>query len=150
MADDAVVKVGDIERAIGGQLDVDRAEPQIAAREEIGLFDRLERGTRGGQAIVIDPARHRIPDEHRVAVGSGKVRRIVVHQPADSGRSMAVLDHLGTISQAIMGLAKTGVIRPFQEHVNGTRMAVGGEYIAQGIERHAKRVHLPPSELLDP
>ena len=31
VADDAVVKVGDIERAIGGQLDVDRAEPQIAA-----------------------------------------------------------------------------------------------------------------------
>ena len=28
-------------------------------------------------------------------------------------------------------------------------MAIGGEQIAQGIEAETKRIHLPPTELLD-
>src|SRR5207253_93127 len=40
VADDAVVKVGDVERPIGSELDIDWPEPRIAARKKIGLLLR--------------------------------------------------------------------------------------------------------------
>ena len=43
VADDPVVEVGDVERAVGADLHVDGAEPRVVRDEEVGLLDRLER-----------------------------------------------------------------------------------------------------------
>jgi len=50
VADDAVVEVGDVERTVGPQLDIDGPEPVVLAPDEVGLLDPL-----GSRAMPLDP-----------------------------------------------------------------------------------------------
>ena len=43
MADDAVVEVEDVQRAVGAELNIDGAEPGVGRDQEIGLLDGLDR-----------------------------------------------------------------------------------------------------------
>ena len=49
MADDAVVEVGDVQSAIGTQLDIHGSKPVVLAPGEVGLFDSF-----GSRAVPLD------------------------------------------------------------------------------------------------
>ena len=85
VADDPVVKVGNVERTIRANFEVDRPKPRVVTDDEVGLFDRLVACAMLLQPVVIDPARHRVPDEHRPKVFGRKVGRFVEGQAADPG-----------------------------------------------------------------
>ena len=52
MADDPVVEVGDVQRAVGADCMIDRAEPRVARAQEVGLLDRLDRACRDTPELV--------------------------------------------------------------------------------------------------
>ena len=62
---------------------------------------------------------------------------------------MVVACHRRRIAEAVVRLAEAFVDAPAQQHRHRPGMAIGGELVAEGIEAHAKRVHLPPGDLLD-
>src|SRR6185436_10972640 len=43
MTDDAIVKIGDVKRAVGSELNIDWPEPRIGRRHEIGRFGGARR-----------------------------------------------------------------------------------------------------------
>ena len=45
------------------KLHVDRAEPRIVARNEVGRFYRLARRAVELHLVVVDPPRHRVADD---------------------------------------------------------------------------------------
>ena len=110
VADDPVVEVGDVERAVGAELDVDRAEPGVVAREEVGLRDRLGRGAVPLEAVVVDPVGDDVADEERVAVRVGEVVGRVVGDAADAGRAVVVASSSRGRSRGRRGLAEARVV----------------------------------------
>ena len=61
VADDAVVEIGDVQGAVGAELDVHRPEPGVVAGEEIGLLDRRGRRAVPLEAVVVDAVGDRLP-----------------------------------------------------------------------------------------
>ena len=62
---------------------------------------------------------------------------------------MVVAGHRRRVAEAVVRLAEAFVDAPPQQHRHGARVAIGGELVAEGIEAHSERVHLPPGDLLD-
>src|SRR5690606_37403231 len=89
MADDPVVKIGDIQGAVGTQLQIDGPTPGIVANEEVGLFNRLIRRAMRLQDVRIDPRGNRVADEYPTLVFSGKVIGVVINNARDAGRAVA-------------------------------------------------------------
>ncbi len=85
MADDSVVEVGNIERAIRSKRDVDGPEPGIVADDEVGLFDGRRARSRPFEAVVIDPGGHGVADEDRPAPRFRKVVGVVMDNSGDAG-----------------------------------------------------------------
>ena len=68
MADDAIVEISDIERAVGTELNVHGAEPGIIAGEEVRHFVGDFGRALLGEAVAVEAAGHHVPDENVVAV----------------------------------------------------------------------------------
>ncbi len=73
----------------------------------------------------------------------------VVDDARDAGRAVRVAHHLGAEAEAVVRLAEAGVVGAAEELVDGLRVAVGGEEVAQRIEREAEGVDLAVGEVLD-
>ena len=71
MADNAIVKVGDVEPPIWSGDNVHRAKPRITTADKVRLLDGSNTGAHSLQGILIDPGRHHIAVER----GVGKLRR---------------------------------------------------------------------------
>src|SRR5260370_42268610 len=54
MANDAVIEICDVQRAVGPELDVHRPKPGIVTAKEVGLKNRLIGRAVTLQAVVID------------------------------------------------------------------------------------------------
>ncbi len=142
MADDPVVEVGDVERAVGAQLDIHRPEPVVLAPDEVGLFDPF--GTRPVplDPVVVDSVGDDVADEDRAAIGRGELVGGVVADAADAGRAVVVGDHVGAEAQPVIRLAEAGVVGAAQQLIDRPAVAVARVQVAQRVERQPERVDL--------
>ena len=149
MADDLVVKVVHIERAVRPELDVGRAEPEVVTAEEVGLQDRL--GRRAGELdlVEVDLAGDHVAEEHHPLVFLGEMVGLVPLQPAQAGRVVVVADHVRPVAQAVVRLAEALVNRPADQLGHRTGMAVGVVEVEVRVVRHAERVDLAAGEDLN-
>ena len=72
VVDLAVVPIGDVERAVGPELDVDRTEPRVAGRDRQADVVSLERGPIGKHAAHHHVIQQRGDAEEQAAVGLWK------------------------------------------------------------------------------
>ena len=124
MADDLVVEVGDVEGAVGAELDVDRVKPVVLAPDEVSLLRAPGRRPMPLDAVVVDAVGHHVADERGAAIRLGVLVGRVEADAADPGRAVIGVDHLGAKAHAVVGLAKAGVISPPQELVERLAVAV--------------------------
>ena len=90
MADDPVVEVGDVERPVGAQLDIDGPEPVVLAPDEVGLLDPLGSRAVPLDPVVVDPVGDDVADEDRAAIGLGELLGRVVGDAGDARRAVVV------------------------------------------------------------
>ena len=72
VADDAVVKVGDVESAVGACLEIDRAKPPVVADEKILWGVDPWRRPFPAELVTVDGVRDHIADEQIALVVGGK------------------------------------------------------------------------------
>ena len=142
VADDAVVEIGHVERAVGAEGVVHGTEPRIGRREEIGLLDGLGRGADEGDLVPVQPAGHDVADEERVVVFGGPEVVGVVDGTVDGGAAVGVLQHDGREAESVVGLAEARVMPAGEELVERRAVAVAGVEVAAWIEGEAEGVHL--------
>ncbi len=90
VADDAVVKVGDVKCSVGTKLQIDRAEPGVVATEEVGLLDGRRRRAGPFELVVVDAMSDRVADKKRVAVFRREMVGGVVDDAREAGRAVRV------------------------------------------------------------
>ena len=149
VANDAVVKVGDVESAIRPQGGVDRPEPRIGGGEEIRLLGRLRRGSVEGDRVAVQAAGHHVADEERVAIFGRPQVVVVVHGPVDGRAAVGVLEHHRCKAQTIMRFSKAGIPTSGQKLVERRTVAVAGIEVSAGIPSQTKRIHLTVRVVLD-
>ena len=150
VADDAVVKVGDVESAVRPEGGINRPEPRIGGSEEIGLLGGLRCGPVEGDGVAVQPAGHHVADEERVAIFGGPKIVVVVHSPVDGRAAVGVLEHHRCEAESVVGLAKTGIPTSGQQLVKRRTVAVAGIEVSAGIPSQTKRIHLTVRVVLDP
>ena len=149
VADDAVVEVGHVETAVGPELQIDRPEPPVVARHEIGRLLDPRRRTPPLRDIAMDDVGHDVAHEHRPAILCRKLVGLVGDHAGDAGRAVAVARGERRVAEAVVRLAEAVVIAAAEDHHDRLGMAVSRELVAHPVEAHAERVHLPPRHLLD-
>jgi len=68
VADDAIVEIRDVERAIGSELCVHGAEPRVIRGDEIGSRLGDASGAQVNSVIAKDGAAHHVADENAVVI----------------------------------------------------------------------------------
>src|SRR6266478_7440203 len=99
--------------------------------------------------IPIDAAGHYVADISVPAILRGKPVVIVKNHPANSSRAMAVFANLRRKPQAVIGLSKTWIVGPVQQHICGRAMAIRRPQIAKWIEHQPERIDLAERVPLD-
>ena len=112
MADDPVVEIGDVERPVGTELDVNGAEPVVLAPDEVGLLDPLGRRAVPLDPVAVDPVGDDVADEDVAAIGLGELVGGIVADAGDARRAVVVGHHLGAETQAVVRLAEAGIPGP--------------------------------------
>src|SRR6185369_7351947 len=149
MADNAVIKISHVKRAVRAELHVNRPEPGIVSAEEIGFFLRDSGGSVFDQGIAVDATGHYISDEGIVAKFRGKIVGGIEHHSGDGGRSVAVFANIRSEAKAVVGFAEAGIIGAAQQVINGGAVAIGGPKIAERIEHEPEGIDLAPGVLLN-
>ncbi len=149
MADDPVVEVGDVESAIGTELDIHGSEPGIITDEEVGLGDRLRGRALPVEAVPVDPAGDDVADQEVAAQRLGNAVGGEVDDAGDAGRSVVVLHHLRAETETVMRFAEARVIGAGEELVDRPAVAVAGVEVAERVEGEAERVDLAPGDLFE-
>ncbi len=148
VADDAIVKIRHVERAIRAPLQIHRAEPGVRRGHEIRLLLSFRGGAVPFDEVVVEPAGHHVAEE-RVALEFRGPRGVLHHDGRADGRAaVRVLDGDGRVAEAVVRLAEAGVIAAAQELIEGGAVAIGAEEIAPVVPAQAKGIHLPPRVLL--
>ena len=150
VADNLVVEIGDVESAVGPDLQVDGPEPGVVGDEEVGLLDRAGRRAVMADRVAVDAAGHHVADEHVAAILEREIRARVAGGAGDGRRAVRVLHHGRDVAEPVVRLAKAVVVAAAQQQHDRSRVAVGVEEVAQRVERHAERIDLPVGEPLDP
>ena len=149
MADDSIVKIGHVQRAVRAELEVHRTEPRIVGGDEVGSFVGQRRRAGEGHGVTIDAAGHDVASENVVAEFSRPEVVLVIHNPGDRGRAVSVEDHRGGEAEAVVGFAEARIITAAQELIDGLAVAIRGIEVAERVEAQSKRVDLAPGVLLD-
>ena len=149
VTDDRVVEVGDVQRPIGPQLHIDRAEPAIVASHKVGLGIHHQRRAMLDEFIAMHLAIHRVTQVQALLKLLGELKSLVPRCAADAGRAVAVIDHVGAEAHAVVRLPKAGVVGPAQQERQRHGVAVRCEGVAPVVEAQTERIDLPPGELLD-
>ncbi len=149
VADDLVVKVGDVEGVVGAELEIDGAEPRVLAGEEIGLFVRLRRGAGEGDVVVVHLRGDDIADEGVIVPFRPPHAAVDVNDAADASAAVRVLAHDGRKAEAIVRFAKAGITSAPNELVNRRTVAVGAVKIAVAVPREAEGIDLAAGVFFD-
>ena len=150
MGDNPVVEIGDVQRSVGSKLHVHRAEPGVRSTHQIGHLVGDAGGTTILDAVAIHPAGHHIAQE-KIALKLRRPQRFIAVVEAGNGRgSMVVPQHLRRVAQTVVWFAEHGIKPAMDDLINGHRVAVGGEEVAQRIKAEAEDIGLPITHLLNP
>ena len=149
VANDAVVKIGDVQCAVRAELQIDRPEPRVAGSHEVRQFGTFWAATEPINPVAIDAAGDDVADENVVTELRRPMIGLVKHNTAQAGGVVVVPDDQWRKAHAVVRLAEARVIGIANQLVDRRAMAVGGVKVTKRIEAHAKRVDLPESELLD-
>ncbi len=149
VADDAVVEIGDVERAVGAEGEIDGAEPGIVAGKEVGLLVGLRRGAGEGDVVVIDLGGDDVAEEEVVVPFGAPDAAVDVNDAANAGGAVGVLAHDGGETEAFMRFAKAGVMRTAQELINRGAVAVGAVEVVVAVPGEAEGIDLASAPELD-
>lgn len=149
VGDDAVVEVGDVEGAVGAELDVDGAEPGVAGLEEVRHFDGDFGGAVEGDAVAVDAAGDDVAEEEIALEVRWPEGVFAGDEAGDGGGAVVVVEHWGGVAEAVVGLAEDGVEAAVDILVDGHGVAIGGEEIAEGVEAETEDVGLAVAEFFD-
>ena len=125
--DDPVVKIGHVHRPVRPQLQIDRPEPLIVALKKSGVPSAQIKRAPRRQPVVVDAVRHRVADEHRVAIFGRKLLGRVVHDARDGRRAVHVVHHRWAEAQPVVRLAEARIIGPAQMQIDRQRFAIGDD-----------------------
>ena len=100
-------------------------------------------------AIAIHPAGHHVAQQEIALKLRGPQRLIAVVEASNGRGSMVVPQHLRCVAQPVVRFAEDGIKPAMDDLINGHRMAVRGEEVAQGIKTEPEDVGLPVAHLLD-
>ena len=150
MGDDPVVEIGDVQRSVGSKLHVHRAKPGVGGAYQIGHLMGDAGGTTILDAVAVHPASHHIAQEKIALKLRGPQRFIAVVEAGNGGGSMVVPQHLRRVAQTVVRFAEHGIKPAMDDLINGHRVAVRGEEVAQWIEAEAEDIGLPITHLLNP
>ena len=91
------------------------------------------------QVVVIDPTGHHVADKHVVAVICRPEVIGIIDHAVDGGRSVGMLHQNRGKAQAVMRLAKAGIISAGQQLINRSTVTVTGVEVSTFIPGEAKR-----------
>src|SRR5579884_1771573 len=129
MTDDAVVKIGDIQRPVRAKLNVNRSKPRII-RLKKSLEDAFRAGAVPFDGELIDAAADDIADVSAVAPG-GRIIVGGVVGDAGHGRRFSVAGvHFGAEAEAVVSFAEARIPGAAQQLIDWLRMAIGRVEIA--------------------
>ena len=148
MPDHAIVKVSDVQTAVGPKLDVDGAEPRVLARDEI-LHGRL--GCRAGpiQAIHVDPIEDDVSEEELAEVFLWILVGRIIGDAAQSSRMVLESVHVRSEAEPVVLVREMLIESAADQHRQRPAVAIAGVEVAVGIERQAEGIHLPVRVMFD-
>ena len=149
VANDAVVKIGDVQCSVRAELQIDRPEPRIAGSHEVGQFGTFWATAEPINPVAINAAGDDIADENIVAEFHRPMIALVKHNATQAGGVVVVRDDQWRKAHTVVRLTEARVVGIPNQLVDRRAMAVGGVKVTKRIEAHAKRVDLPEGELLD-
>ena len=155
VTDDAVVKVGHIEGAVGTEGEIDRAEPPVVTGQEGLRFLDPRRRAAPCDRIAMDDVGDDVADEHRALPGGRHPLGVADRDGADARRAMTVGRGLRCDAEAVVVIAVARcpggreVAAAAEEHRQRAGMAVRIEAVAERVDVHAEWIHLAPRHLLD-
>ena len=142
VADDAVVEVRDVERAVGSKLRIDRTEPRIVRRDEVRQGAGDTRGAVLRHAVTEDAAGHHVAEEH-VPMKLGGPEVVGVDGDAINGRRAAhLLHHRRDEAEAVVRFSEARIVTASEKLEERFAVAVGGIQAARFVEGEAEGIHL--------
>ena len=106
MADNAVVKIGDIECSIGPYLQIDRMKPRVIASDKVfGLFHPRRRASPRNHIAMHDIGDD-VADVEAVAIVGGIMSGIVMDDTRDAGGIMTVDRHRRSVAKSVVWLSE--------------------------------------------
>ena len=115
MADDAVIKIGDIQCSVRSQLHVHRPEPGIVADNEIFFLPDDRCGAMHSEVAPGNPAQQDVTVEKVVPVSFREMTGDIVLQPGEGRRSVSMLHERGAETEPRSLLSEMRIIgAPYQ------------------------------------
>ena len=148
MADDAVVKIGHVQRAIRPELEIYWAKPRVRGLEKIRGLAPFRATAVIRDFIAVDPAGHYVAHQNISAKLRRPPRVINQSDPANGGGTVRVRNRGRCKTQTVVRFAKARIITAANELIDRRTVTVGRVKIAARIQMHAEGIHLPPCELL--
>jgi hypothetical protein len=142
VADDAVVEVGDVERAVRRELDVDRPEPLVVAAEEVGLLLGLVAGAVFSSRSWFDPSRDGIADDTESRYFSGSWGPRSRRSRRSRSKPWRCCIMFGAWPRPVVLAAERRIPAAAEQLVDRQAVAVRRVQVAQRVEAEAERVHL--------
>lgn len=133
VADDAVVEVGDVERAVRGDAEVDGAEPWVCAGEEVGFLVGGGGAAVEGDAVGIDAGGDDVSDEDAVVPWVAPDVFFEVGDAADAGGGVGVVDHDGAEADAVVGFSEARIDGSGEELIDGGAVAIRAVEISVAV-----------------
>ena len=149
MADDAVVKIRDVKRAVGAKLQIHRTEPRVVGDNEVRALVGQRRGAGERHRVAVHATGHHVAGENVVAIFLGPEVVLVINDAGNRGGTVSVKDHGGREAEAVVRLAEARIVTAAQELIDRFAVAIGGVKIAERVEAKPERIDLAPGVLLD-
>ena len=147
--DDAVVEVRDIQRAVRAELQIDRMEPPVVARQKIFRLLDPRRRAAPLHDIAVDDVGDDVADEDVAVVLARELVGGIDRDSRDAGRAVVVPGRERHKPEAVVRLAEAVVVAAAQNQRQRLRVAVGREPVPQRVDRLTEGIHLAPRHLLD-
>ena len=133
VANNAVIKIGDVQCTVGTELQINRPEPRVSGSHEVRQFDTFWAAAKPINPVTIDAAGHDIADENIVAEFRRPMIRLVKHNATQAGGVVVVLDDQWGKAHAVVGLAEARVVGIANQLVDRRAMTVGGVEVTKHI-----------------
>ena len=126
MTNHFVVEVGDVQMPIRSKLQVNRPEPRIVARQQVGQCNRFGSRTMVFDAIAIDAAGHDIAAKEIILKGDWKPGILGMYKSSNGRATVQVVHHRRNKSKSVVRTAEAWVAAPQNQLRYRFAVTVGG------------------------